>query len=499
MKEKLNKIKEDKLKMERIKQIDKRSKTNKIISCVVILIIAALVINFFIMGNNSDYAYFFVKNIIAKFDSFLFYVEGNIKYFSFIKLAVYLLLILICCIVMIYYTYFSKKEISFCNKIVNIGNSITMIILLVISVPLLNTMAHCYMPNFDQLYFNETKDKTYTSDDLTRLSYYLQEKVSSYASKVDRKDGTVVFNDDYIETATKDLKNISNKIDLLKGLYPTKSGKMNNLLKSLYGSDMVGLTQGYNTYFDYNMDPVNVLTVVTHEFCHSKSITRENETVFCQSIAGINSDNIVSQYSGYLEAFTRTITALESINYDLANQIEDSIISKCMTKGYSEFCDSYVKNVDEYIKGADTIYLTTYYLSAYKDNKDELIDSIKVLNENGAKYSDKDNNSISYQELVNLINSNTDERIYIEIDDFNSKIFKNIKDKLNKKLYLSIYQENRETEVSEEQIDNPTKYYLEPFDTNDYKFYNFINYASVDYTYERSARLFLEYFEKYGY
>ena len=64
-------------------------------------------------------------------------------------------------------------------------------------------------------------------------------------------------------------------------------------------------------------------------------------------------------------------------------------------------------------------------------------------------------------------------------------------------MFLSIYQNNYEQEISEVQQKNPKRFFLEPIE-KDYKTIS-RNKIVREFTYERVARLLLEYHEKYGY
>ena len=270
---------------------------------------------------------------------------------------------------------------------------------------------------------------------------------------------------------------------------------MKDSLKSIYGGNTAGLTANYTTYFDYNKTPVSILNTVTHEYCHTKGITRENETVFCSVLAGIKSENKLSNYAAYLEAFGRTTHALSYFDSNKSFDIENDVLHLCLTENYSELCDVYTKNNNSYIQGTEQMRILTHKLKYYKDYKEKLIKAIDVLNKQNAKFY-IDSEEKTYDEIITLINEESNSNIRIYLEKLNNKIFNNIYESIKEdNFFLSIYQIDLD-EKQPPEIKNPNEFFLEPFPTNDEKLFNGPTYGAETYTYERSARLFLEYFDE---
>lgn len=491
---KLTKEEKEQRKLES-KEINKLNRSCKIVLVVIITFILLMIINNLVMYFSESYTKFYLETINNFFHGLYFYGCGYIDGFSIIY---NILIIVICFVSFIIETIVVniKKSIQYKNKIVNICNICSFIIIFLTFSFLIENCYYLHLPNLDTMFFKETKDKTYTKDDLINLNYYLKDKVLYYANNQDREDNSVIFDGNINEQIIKDLHNIDDEIPLLKGLYPIKSSHLNNNLKGIFGSSTYGLTHFYNTYFDYSMDKVIIFNTIAHEYVHTKGITRENETVFLSCLSGIKSDNPISNYAGYLEAFSRVNHALYDIDKSLSFDIEDEVVSKCLTSNYNELCELYTKNTEEYIPRAKKLKISSYYLKNYIGYEKELEESLHILTNGGGKLY-IDGKKVSVDDIIQLITSESNKMFYYE-RDIDSDIYNELKQGLkNDRLFKGVYQENTKDEESEDKKDIEA-YYLAPFKKYDSLFLN-SKVASVDYSYERSARLFLEYFEKYGY
>lgn len=477
------------------KKIKKLNKVTKVLGIALIVYIVFSFINNIIMYFNEDYAYFYISNITNFKNGILFWLFSLIPYGNFAILGVFIVVLFI----FAFKVDNKKNDIKKRNRAYNVMLcSYVVFIYLIIGSVLIEGQYRYHLPNFDNLLFKETKDKNYTTDDLIIMNNYLKDKVIEYAHKLERdENGDIVLDGNFNKIAANDLRNVSDKVKLLKGLYPLKSTHLNTMLKGFYGAETVGLTNMYSTYLDYNASPVSALNTITHEYCHTKGFVKENETVFCSFLAAVNSDNLVSNYSGYLEAFSRSNYALNYIDSDTSDSIEYETLRMCLLNDYTEFCDVYIKNNKGYIPGSEELRISGYQLKDYKGHYDEFVSSITLLNENGARFG-INGEKTSLEDVITLLNNDSDETIYI-IMDINSNSYKKIADAIkNDKLYISIYQRDLDEEEPPE-IENPTEFFLSPFPLNDEGLFNSLKFSYEDYTYERAARLFLEYFDKYGY
>ena len=489
-----------KLKKLKVKQLKRKrnlklNKVTKVLGIALIVYIVFSFINNIIMYFNEDYAYFYISNITNFKNGILFWLFSLIPYGNFAILGVFIVVLFI----FAFKVDNKKNDIKKRNRAYNVMLcSYVVFIYLIIGSVLIEGQYRYHLPNFDNLLFKETKDKTYTTDDLIIMNNYLKDKVIEYAHKLERdENGDIVLDGNFNKIAANDLRNVSDKVKLLKGLYPLKSTHLNTMLKGFYGAETVGLTNMYSTYLDYNASPVSALNTITHEYCHTKGFVKENETVFCSFLAAVNSDNLVSNYSGYLEAFSRSNYALNYIDSDTSDSIEYETLRMCLLNDYTEFCDVYIKNNKGYIPGSEELRISGYQLKDYKGHYDEFVNSITLLNENGARFG-INGEKTSLEDVITLLNNDSDETIYI-IMDINSSSYKKVEDAIkNDKLYISIYQRDLDEEEPPE-IENPTEFFLSPFPLNDEGLFNSLKFSYEDYTYERAARLFLEYFDKYGY
>lgn len=477
----------------------KYDRINKSLNIFLLIFIIFYFVNNLIMYFSDSYAYFFIRYILNNINGIFYYLNSHIDYLSYIVLILYYIITIIFIITNIYYDAISKKNIEFRSRVVNRFYRVFIIFSIIIIVPNFLGQFENHLPNFDQLYFQETKDKTYSKEDLIELDKYLHDQVKYLSENIKRdENGNIISNINYNEQAIKDLKNVSNRIPLLKGLYPTRSSKINDFLRGIVGSKTTGFTTPYNTYFDYDDAPSSIISTVTHEFCHTKGLIRENETVYCAFLSGIESSNELSQYAAYLEAFSWVSEALSEIDYETSDSLEDEILSTCLTNNYQELCSIYTKNNNSYINGSKEMYITTYYLKNYQNYQEELSSSLKILTENGAILQiDKEEKTIA--EVMSLVEEGSNKHLYIGLK-INKEKFNQIKEAIkDNRLYLSVYQANKKDEDSKEKINNPEKYYLSPFKDKDENPVFNLSYGGVEYEYSRVSRLLLEHFDKYGY
>lgn len=477
------------------KKVTKLNNVTKIFGILFILYIILFFINNIVMSFNENYAYFYVNNITNLKTGIMFYIFSIIPYANFIIPIAFFLTVLFLAI----RADNTKLDIKKRNMAHNL-TILTFIFFLygfTLSV-LTDNQYFTHMPNFDKLLFSETKDKTYTEDDLIILNNYLKDKVIENATSMQRDEkGNIILNENLNKLAANDLRNVSDKLELLKGLYPIKSNNLNDTLKGFYGSSTVGLTNMYTTYLDYDASPVSSLGTITHEYCHTKGIIRENETVFCAFLAGVNSENKVSNYSAYIEAFSRSNYALSYINPDEAFNIEEEVLRMCLTDNYTELCEMYIKNNTGYIPGVEELWITTYSLKDYINHLDEFTNALTILDENNATFKIKDK-EYTKDEVISFIKSEYDGIMKIKLD-LNSKTYDKIEPAIkNGNLYISIYQNDLDEEEPPE-IENPLEFFLSPFPENDEGLFTGMSYSADTYVYERASRLFLEYYEKNGY
>ncbi len=474
----------------------KLDKINKRINIGIIIFIIIYILNNLIMYFSDNYAAFFITHILNNINGLFYYLCSYIPYLSYILLGIYALYVIIYLILDIYYESFSKDDYITRSRHVNRLYRGFIIISLFLVIPNLLAQFENHLPNFDKLLFPETQTKTYTKEDLINLNTYLGEQVIKYSDEIPRnKDRSIDYSINYNEQAINDLKKIADRLNLLKGLYPQNSSHINDFIRGFVGSKTIGFTTPYSTYFDYDASPTSIISTITHEFCHTKGIVRENETVYCAFLAGTESENKLSNYAAYLEAFSWTSAALLTIDYEIGDEIEDRVLSKCLTDNYSELCDVYTKNTNEYIRGSKYLKIVTYQLHNYIDYKSDLMDALYILSNNNAEFT-IGKTPVTSEVIEELIETNSKNHLTITIP-LNNNRFSKIKEALKKDyLFLSVYQKNKEEKESSNKLDDANNYYLAPFKDKDENMFFNMHYGSIEYEYSRVARLFLEHYEK---
>ena len=253
---------------------------------------------------------------------------------------------------------------------------------------------------------------------------------------------------------------------------------------------------GYAISMDYSYEKIGLIQTATHELCHMKGLTRENETVFCQVIANSKYDDDVVKYAGYLEAFTRTTYALKLIDFESTKTLSDEVDSLCLTHNYQEICESHRKDINNYIVGTNNIQLKTYLLKDYENYQNGFIDFItKLVNDYDAKITI--NKEISLDEFKYSINNNSYEIALITVK-IDKNTFNELYEDLNnyQNYFYSIYQFDENDEADEKLTKQEyIEKYIKPYDHYDKEIFFSSSYASYTYDYERVTRLFLEYFD----
>ncbi len=281
-------------------------------------------------------------------------------------------------------------------------------------------------PKLDTMFFPQEVDNVYTEEDLWKLNQYLEDKVIEFAHKMDRTPDGKMIDIDYVEQARSDLANASKKYWTLRGNYP----------KKLYYFDDYDLSHDPSCYGLTTIDVVGLykdqeapelLNTITHEMCHTKGIIRENEATLCSVIVGLESDNPISQYSAYLEAYSRSVDALSLIDSKKILASTKRVQQLCIDNHYTEICNNGFKLTKLYVHKSDKFMIQTFSLKQYPDHT-FIKDFLKEIKD----YSPElyiEENKIKEKDL----DSYFDKDVFLTIEFKNSKkIFNDVKDSLEK-------------------------------------------------------------------
>ena len=472
------------------KLINKRCITFSIILLVILLI---KIVTMLLIKNIPSFAMFYTKYILNIKNGIIYSIFPCIpladKLSERFQLIIFLLFILgsifLCIGLCDQPGRITKKRLKQKKKYTNLAFVLMTIAVYMFVYDTIQYYQIESIPNMEKTLYKKYQEKEYTTEDVDKLMNYLDQKLVEYSEKTYENKDKIK----YEEQAKEDLNKVKDKIPYITGLYPSKIYSYDKKSKETYGASLTGLTDHYIvSYNDYLPASIS-LNTVTHEFCHTKSISRENEAVYCSYVAGINSNNDLSKYAAYIEAYSRIAFAYSTFDLEKSIEYEDKYTSKCLIENKEEFCYVYGKNNKEFIKGSKYIWLKTYSLKNYANYKDELIKSLKDLTEHGyhLKLEIEDRN-IKIEEVSDLINNGSNDRIVIQ-KSIDSKGFASIKDSIaNDKLYLAVMQ--MEDNDSSFTHGDALNYYLGKYEEDEY----------VDmYTYSRIIRLLLIYHDINGY
>ena len=461
---------------------------------ICIIVILLLMLPFIVGLFSQDFANYFWLNILRPYFDAMFRFNQHVHVVETIRIGIVIIAIIALIAEEIYFR--SKADFDKKYKLYNNLEGTFMVLIIFVVAPLIIGFYCFNNGKLNYMYDNKNVNKEYSPNDLLILNDYLKEKVLYLSSIVERKDGDVII-DNIEEHAIKDLNNISNKYTFLKGTYPTKYNDLNEE-ESINGYVTEGVTYmaDYVVNVNYGQSSALLLNTIEHELCHTKGISRESEATYCSIVSQVSSDSIESNYSGYLEAFLRTNTALEYVDSDKSIKDADEVLSLCMYKGYNEICENSYREVNEYIEDSDQFKIITYSLKRYIDRKDMLLSVISKAKEMpGFKLLLNGKTEIDISEVESLIKNDNDDWLTIYIDN-NKDIFNKIQPSLKENVnnFYSLHQFDSKEKEPDWNYD--AEYFLKPFsNSNDLSLVLSGEYTD-NFNYERVVRLLLEYFDK---
>ncbi len=479
---------------QKIKKPEWNKVTKKIFfGCIIIAILVLVVfdLSFFIAELHS-FLWIDILNVIngLMFALLDFSPPLASKFYDIV--IIFFIIIIILYLILTKYNKISYKKR---NKYYNIIIRITCIASLLIIVNFLLVFINFSIPKFNYKYFPHNVDKKYTENDLIALSNYFKDELIEMSDDFERENGEIVYNDNLVETAVNDLKNISDDYEFLKGFYPKKVGYISERELQKDDGRSLGYTSGYGVMVDKNQNNVHLLNTITHEFCHTKGIMKESEAEFCAFIAGKKSENKFSNYSADYSAFYRLTSVLSYINPKVSNDISEEYLNLCLSKNYTESCNYYPKEINIILSENNYFEIETYRLRNYIMYENEFIDILeKLCHYNNTKLKINDKN-IDINKIKDLINKHSKDVVKITIP-FDNNSFIDISSYLKEyqKYFQCIYQLNSEYEYGNSlESAELVKYYLDPFNKKALDLlYN--DEYDLEYDSDRVVRLLLEYY-----
>ena len=491
---KKNKNKKIKIELEKIEP----SKSLKIVSILFYISLGLSIVFTLIGAFSRSFAVFLWKFLILPSSSFIYYFA---QYFILKIGPVRAGGLLLCFPIILLIDFISrvvgsKKSIpkEKRHKIFNNIQTCLYFFIIFISVYLVVTVFGTQNnPKLDTMFFPEEVDNVYTEDDIWGLNHYLETKVIEYSHLVDRdKDGAIIDRD-YVELAHRDFKKASEKYWVLKGNYPKKLYYFDDYDLS-HDPSTLGLTTIDVVGLSKEQEAPQLMNTITHELCHTRGIIRENEATLCSVIVGVESDDNLSRYAAYLEAYYRTLDAVYLIDSSRARNSSIQIQKLCTNNHYREICNNGFKLTKLYVRKSDKIVLDTFSLNQYDDLSflDVFIKKLKPYHPKFYMNAKK----IDEADIWNYYNQD----VVLEIQFKNSeKIFDEVKDLLdsNKENFYFIGQEYpnmyKGVEMDREEA---ILYYTSSIpDSNIISYFTSGEKMEEIFDYSRVVRLILEYFD----
>ncbi len=483
--------------MKKKKRIDiPTTKTMKILLGITFGLIAIELILLVLGILSKKIAYFTWTNILLPIKSLIYVIS---QFFAF-KIGTfpislfYIMILLIVILLLLYEPIMRSEKIKKKDKIKILSFIKTfeiVVFLLEFGIYLIPHLMTYNNPKIDTIYFPKEIKNKYTKEDIFEYTKKLEDKIIEIGAKLERdKKGNIIINEKLEDIAVKDMKKAGERYDFLKGPYPKRYLKFTK--KELERkTTLYGLTSVDTVNINYSRPSPITLNIITHELCHTKGIARENEAVLCSVMVGIESDNLLSNYGAYLEAYERAIDALNLIDSSRALSSEDRITSLCIDKKYQEICDMYNKTTDYYVEEAKELEIGTYNTSYY--DKEDLINMIKELEEFKPTYY-VDGEKIDNSEIYNNLDDNKHISLTIENDKEKFEKIQKILSKYKQKLqYVSqiVPDDYKGVDLTEEEAED---YYTKEVPDSNATIHLDGNMDEV-FDYSRATRLIMEYFD----
>ena len=460
-------------------------------------VVLLLLLGAFVPGVSVFLWYYF----LVPFNTLMFFIGeyASITIFDttidsfYVFFGIIFFIILLECLVTFHKKIPKGFKHLFVNQLRSIYFSICFCLILSVVIGVVFSLNH---PTFSHLYFPEQEQEEYTLEDFDALSDYLSSKVLNYSDTFDRdENGKILYDGSLEELAVSNLRNISNRYPFLRGYYPRKLYSFSKK-EMMEDPSTLGLTFITTVKINDTNTTTDTLNTITHELCHTKGITRENEANFCSFIAGVESDNSLSQYAAYLEAYGRFLHAYKEIYPTKALEYEDKVLSRCLIDEYRELCNFYLNDIytSQYIKKSNRFLIRTYLLNHYSYAEIEnFVYSLKSENVHVKVYMRGE--KVLLQNLKTVFDQNQDQNLIITFDN-SEEIFKRLQPFLyrNKDRYISIVQDypGIYTGVHMEP-EEAIEYYTKPIPSSNL-FTSFGSKFSNAYDYSRTVRLLLEYY-----
>lgn len=148
-------------------------------------------------------------------------------------------------------------------------------------------------------------DKDYKLGEVVNVRAHIVKKINELSYKVPRDEkGKVIYDNKKSRSElVYSMKKLGEQYPLLKGYYPhMKKAMISDILEWM---DIGGYTYPYTMEVTYNKYSTDLYYpfLFAHESSHHQGYYKESEANFLAFLACINSDDVLANYSGYIEIY----------------------------------------------------------------------------------------------------------------------------------------------------------------------------------------------------
>ena len=240
-------------------------------------------------------AYGFISDIFGKLTASIPICIGEVFMLIFFLLLIILVLLLV--LFLIFKNKTGYRMVFFCYS--------KMMILLCLIVVFVYTCTWSIPFRGSVVKVKGAVDRDYKLGEVVNVRAHIVKKINELSYSVPRdENGKVIYDNKKSKSEiVYSMKKLGEQYPLLKGYYPPmKKAMISDVLEWM---DIAGYTYPYTMEVTYNKYSTDLYYpfLFAHESSHHQGYYKESEANFLAFLACINSDDVVSKYSGYIEIY----------------------------------------------------------------------------------------------------------------------------------------------------------------------------------------------------
>lgn len=241
----------------------------------------------------NKYIYTFLVDTICRMISWIPFSVYEIILYVFVLYILYCIIKNLCLLI--------QRKLKIKDILIRAVSSLLLYISIFTFLNMVTQGVNCFKSSFAVITNLERKEVD--KENLKELCIYLKDNLNELDKKINKdNNGLFALKSDYKEIGRKNMYDLSNKYDCLKGFYPNPKGYIFSSLMSyqlLQGESTFTIEANYNK----DMPEHNIPSTICHELSHIRGFNNEDEANYISFLSCINSEDYNYQYSGYIMAY----------------------------------------------------------------------------------------------------------------------------------------------------------------------------------------------------